>query len=132
MCKLAPALATGNTLVVKPSEITPLSTLKLAELINEAGFPPGTVNIVNGYGPVVGQALSEHPRVDKISFTGSTLVGRKIMEASGKSNLKRVTLELGGKSPTIIFDDADLDQALKWTAVGILCVITIILLGIFD
>lgn len=120
LCKLVPALATGNTVVLKPSEMTPLSALKLAELINEAGFPAGVVNIVNGYGPIVGQALAEHPRIDKVSFTGSTLVGRKIMEASGKSNLKRVTLELGGKSPTIIFDDADLEQVIKWTAAGIL------------
>lgn len=119
--KLTPALATGNTVVLKPSEFTPLSAMKMAEYITEAGFPPGTVNIVNGYGPVVGQALAEHRDVDKISFTGSTLIGRKIMEASGKSNLKRVTLELGGKSPTIIFDDADLEQAIKWTAAGILC-----------
>ena len=120
MCKVVPALATGNAVVLKPSEMTPLSALKIVELITEAGFPPGIVNIVNGYGPVVGQALSEHLKVDKISFTGSTLVGRKIMEAAGKSNLKRVTLELGGKSPAIIFDDADLDQAVKWTALGIL------------
>lgn len=120
--KMVPALATGNTVVLKPSEVTPLSALKIAEYIAEAGFPPGTVNIVNGYGSVVGQALAEHRDVDKISFTGSTFVGRKIMEASGKSNLKRVTLELGGKSPTIIFDDAELEQAIKWTAAGILCV----------
>ena len=120
--KLAPALATGNTVVLKPSEMTPLSTLKLAELISKAGFPAGAVNVVIGHGPVVGQALAEHQQVDKISFTGSTLVGRKIMEASGKSNLKRVTLELGGKSPTIIFDDADLEQAVRWTSYGILYV----------
>lgn len=120
--KIAPALATGNTVILKPSEITPLSALKLAELIAEAGVPAGVVNVVPGRGPVAGQALADHPDVLKVSFTGSTIVGRKIMEASSKSNLKRVTLELGGKSPTIIFDDADLDQAFKWAAGGILYV----------
>jgi len=117
--KIGPALATGNTIVLKPSEITPLTALRLAGLINEAGFPPGVVNIVNGYGPIVGQAISEHPLIEKISFTGSTLTGRKIMKASAESNLKVVTLELGGKSPTIIFDDANLEQAVKWAAAGI-------------
>lgn len=120
--KVTPALATGNTVVLKPSEITPLSALKLAELISEAGIPPGVVNIVPGHGPVAGQALADHPDVRKISFTGSTIVGRKIMKASSESNLKRVTLELGGKSPAIIFDDADLEQAIKWAAMGILYV----------
>lgn len=118
--KLGPALATGNCVVLKPSEVTPLSALLLAELIKEAGFPPGVVNIVPGLGSVAGQTLAEHPDVGKISFTGSTIVGRKIMEASGKSNLKRVTLELGGKTPNIVFNDADLEQAVKWTAMGIL------------
>lgn len=116
IAKVAPALATGNTVVLKPSEITPLSALKLAEFISEAGFPAGVVNVVPGYGHIAGQALAEHLDVGKISFTGSTLVGRKIMEASSKSNLKRVTLELGGKSPTVIFDDADLDKAVTWTS----------------
>lgn len=134
--KIAPALATGNTIVLKPSEITPLTALKLAGLINEAGFPPGVVNIVNGYGMLlcyvltvftegnkghtVGQAISEHPLIEKVAFTGSTLTGRKILRASAESNLKVVTLELGGKSPTIIFDDADIDQAVKWASHGIL------------
>ena len=134
--KIGPALATGNTIVLKPSEITPLSALKLASLINEAGFPPGVVNIVNGYGMLllhvstvfterdkghtVGQAISEHPLIEKVAFTGSTLTGRKILRASAESNLKVVTLELGGKSPTIIFDDADIDQAVKWASHGIL------------
>ncbi|PPR03693.1 hypothetical protein CVT24_007414 [Panaeolus cyanescens] len=117
--KVGPALATGNTIVLKPSELTPLTALKFAELVVEAGFPPGVVNIVNGYGPVAGQAISEHPKITKVAFTGSTLTGRKIMKASAESNLKVVTLELGGKSPTIIFDDADLDQAVKWAAFGI-------------
>ncbi|KAI0042013.1 aldehyde dehydrogenase [Auriscalpium vulgare] len=117
--KLGPALATGNALVLKPSEVTPLTALRMCSLINEAGFPPGTANIVVGYGNTVGQAMSEHMGIDKIAFTGSTLVGRKVMEAAAKSNLKNVTLELGGKSPNIIFDDADLDAAVKWTSHGI-------------
>lgn len=118
--KLGAALATGNCVIVKPSEVTPLATLKFAELIQEAGFPPGVVNIVNGVGSVTGQALAEHPDVDKVSFTGSTMTGRKVMHSSGNSNLKRVTLELGGKTPNIIFDDANIEQAVKWTAMGIL------------
>ncbi|KAG6837020.1 hypothetical protein H0H93_016227 [Arthromyces matolae] len=117
--KFGPALATGNTIVLKPSEITPLTALRLADLVIEAGFPPGVVNIVNGHGPVVGQAISEHPLIDKVAFTGSTLVGRKVLKASSESNLKVVTLELGGKSPSIIFDDADLEQAIKWASQGI-------------
>ncbi|KAK1225522.1 hypothetical protein PQX77_011541 [Marasmius sp. AFHP31] len=117
--KVAPALATGNTIVLKPSEITPFSALKFAGLLNTVGFPPGVVNIVNGYGSTVGHAISHHPQIRKIAFTGSTLTGRKILEASAKSNLKVVTLELGGKSPNIIFDDADLEQAVKWSASGI-------------
>jgi aldehyde dehydrogenase (NAD+) len=117
--KLGPALATGNCIVLKPSEFTPLTALRLCSLINEAGFPPGVVNVVTGYGNTVGQAISEHMRIDKVAFTGSTLVGRKIMEAAAKSNLKNVTLELGGKSPNIIFNDADLDQAVNWASHGI-------------
>lgn len=89
-------------------------------LIQEAGFPPGSVNVLTGYGHTVGAAISAHMEIDKVAFTGSTLVGRKIMEAAAKSNLKAVTLELGGKSPNIIFDDADLDQAVNWAAHGIL------------
>ncbi len=120
--KLGPSLATGNTVVLKPSEMTPLSALRLADLIHEAGFPPGVVNIVNGYGNTVGAAIAEHLKIQKVAFTGSTLTGRKVLKASAETNLKVVTLELGGKSPTIIFDDADLDQALKWASVGILYV----------
>ncbi|KAN0019102.1 hypothetical protein ACTFIU_002304 [Dictyostelium citrinum] len=107
--KLGPALAAGCTVVAKPSEFTPLTALYLCELIKEAGFPPGVINIVNGYGDVVGDALSHHMDIDKISFTGSTRVGRLIMEAAAKSNLKPVTLELGGKSPNIIFGDCDVE-----------------------
>ncbi|KAJ3569323.1 hypothetical protein NP233_g5124 [Leucocoprinus birnbaumii] len=117
--KLAPAIATGNTVILKPSELTPLTTLFIADLFNEAGFPPGVLNLVNGYGHTVGSALSLHPNVDKISFTGSTLTGRNILKAAAESNLKSVTLELGGKSPTIVFNDAVLDQAIKWAAHGI-------------
>ncbi|KAF9016045.1 aldehyde dehydrogenase [Hymenopellis radicata] len=117
--KIGPALATGNTVVLKPSEVTPLTAQKLAANIIEAGFPPGVVNIVNGYGATVGQAIAEDPIIEKVAFTGSTATGRRIQEASAKSNLKAVTLELGGKSPNIIFDDADLEQAVKWTARGI-------------
>lgn len=107
--KIASALAAGCTMVMKPTELTPLSTLRLAELCLEAGLPEGALNIVNGYGHEAGEALARHADVDKITFTGSTVVGKKIVE-SALGNMKRVTLELGGKSPSIIFDDADLDQ----------------------
>jgi len=113
--KMGPALAAGNTVVLKPSEITPLSTLKIAELMAEVGFPPGVVNIVPGYGGTAGQRLAEHPRVGKIAFTGSTATGRRIVEAS-KGNLKRVQLELGGKGANIIFEDANLDAAVNGSA----------------
>jgi len=117
--KIGPALATGNTIVLKPSEFTPLTALKMCSLIKEAGFPPGVVNVLVGYGQTVGEAISGHMDIQKVAFTGSTLVGRKVMTAAANSNLKNVTLELGGKSPNIIFDDADLDQAVNWTAHGI-------------
>ncbi|CEP12218.1 hypothetical protein [Parasitella parasitica] len=117
--KLGPALATGNTVVVKTSEMTPLSALKVCELVVEAGFPPGVINIITGYGAIAGDALARHQKVAKIAFTGSTAVGRHIMKAASESNLKKVTLELGGKSPNIIFDDADLDQAVRWAHKGI-------------
>jgi len=111
--KLAPALATGNTVILKPAEQTPLTALRVGELILEAGFPPGVVNILPGYGPTAGAAIARNPEIDKVAFTGSTEVGHLIMEASAKSNLKRVTLELGGKSPNIVFADADLDKAVE-------------------
>ncbi|CAL1265890.1 unnamed protein product [Larinioides sclopetarius] len=117
--KLAPALAAGNTIVLKPAEQTPLTALYVGELIKEAGFPPGVVNIVPGFGPTAGGALASHKGVDKIAFTGSTEVGQIVMEAAAKSNLKRVTLELGGKSPNIIFKDADLDNAIQSSHVGL-------------
>jgi len=117
--KVGPALATGNTIVMKPSEFTPLTAIRMCALMQEAGFPPGVLNLVTGYGPTAGAAISSHMKIEKVAFTGSTLVGRKVMEAAAKSNLKTVTLELGGKSPNIIFDDADLDQAVNWAAHGI-------------
>ncbi|MCC6125273.1 MAG: aldehyde dehydrogenase family protein [Pirellulales bacterium] len=114
--KLGPALAAGCTVVLKPAEQTPLSALRLGELIEEAGFPEGVVNIVTGLGETAGAALAAHPDVDKIAFTGSTEVGRLIVEAAGKSNLKKVTLELGGKSPNIVLADADLSAAIPGAA----------------
>ena len=117
--KLGPALACGNTVVLKPAEQTPLGALFLATLTKEAGFPPGVVNIVNGYGKSAGSRLSEHPNVDKIAFTGSTITGRNIMKAAA-NNLKNITLETGGKSPLLVFDDCDLDQAVKWSHMGIM------------
>src|SRR6476661_4160454 len=108
--KLGPALATGNTIVLKPAELTPLSAMRLAELILEAGIPEGVVNVVVGPGRVVGQRLVEHPDVAKIGFTGSTEVGRGVMEGAA-GPIKRVTLELGGKSANVVFADADIEQA---------------------
>ncbi|XP_072939206.1 aldehyde dehydrogenase X, mitochondrial-like [Epargyreus clarus] len=109
--KIAPALAAGCTIVLKPAEQTPLTALAMAALIKEAGFPPGVVNVIPGYGPTAGAALTNHPKVDKVAFTGSTEVGRIIMSAAAAVNLKRVTLELGGKSPLVIFNDADVEKA---------------------
>ncbi len=115
--RLAPALAYGNAVVLKPAEQTPLSALRLGELMLEAGLPEGVVNIVPGFGPTAGAALAAHAGVDKITFTGSTEVGREIIKAS-VGNLKRVTLELGGKSPNIVFADADLEAAAKGMFMG--------------
>lgn len=111
--KLAPALASGNCTILKPAEQTPLSALRLGELVLEAGFPAGTVNVLTGPGRPTGAALVEHMGVDKVAFTGSTAVGRQIMAAAAGSNLKRVSLELGGKSPNVIFADADVERAIK-------------------
>jgi len=116
--KLAPALAAGCTCVLKPAEETPLTAIVLTQLLHELGLPPGVVNTVTGIGVEAGAALADHHRVDKISFTGSTEVGRQIVEAS-KGNLKKVSLELGGKSPVIVLDDADLDLAIPGAAAGI-------------
>ena len=111
--KLGPALATGNTIVMKPAEQTPLTALRVGELIVEAGFPEGVVNILPGYGPTAGAAIANHMDVDKVAFTGSTEVGHLIMKAAADTNLKRVTLELGGKSPNIVFADANMDEAIE-------------------
>jgi aldehyde dehydrogenase (NAD+) len=118
MWKIAPALACGCTVVLKPAEITPLSALKLGELALEAGFPPGVLNVVPGFGKTAGAALVEHPDVDKVTFTGSPAVGRQILRGAA-GNLKRVTLELGGKSANIICADADLDAAARAAASAI-------------
>ena len=126
--KIGPAVACGNTVVLKTAEQTPLGGLVAATLIKEAGFPPGVVNVISGFGKVAGAALSSHMDVDKIAFTGSTVVGRTILKAAASSNLKKVTLELGGKSPNIIFNDADLEQAVNWASHGILYVIQTLLL----
>jgi phenylacetaldehyde dehydrogenase len=116
--KLGPALATGCTVVLKPAEQTPLSALRLGELITEAGFPDGVVNIVPGYGETAGAALASHPDVDKVAFTGSTEVGKLIVHAAA-GNLKKVSLELGGKSPNVVFKDADIDGAIAGAASAI-------------
>ncbi len=116
--KMGPALAAGNVVVLKPAEITPLSTLRVGELMMEVGFPPGVVNLVPGYGNTAGQRLAEHPGVNKISFTGSTATGRRIVQASA-GNLKRVQLELGGKGANIVFSDAFLPAAINGSAFGI-------------
>lgn len=117
--KIGPAIATGNVVVLKTAEQTPLSALVAAELITKAKFPPGVINIISGFGRIAGAALSTHLDVDKVAFTGSTLVGRTILKAAADSNLKKVTLELGGKSPNIIFNDADIDKAIEWANMGI-------------
>jgi len=116
--KMGPALAGGNTVVFKPAELTPLTALRIAELIAEVGFPPGVVNVVPGSGAVAGAHLAAHPGVQKISFTGSTAVGRSIVEASA-GNLKRIQLELGGKGANIVFDDADLGAAIAGSAFAV-------------
>lgn len=115
--KIGPALVAGNTLVVKPAETTPLTDLRVIELMTQAGLPPGVLNCVTGQGSVVGQALIEHPLVAKIGFTGSTEVGRQVMASAAKT-IKRVTLELGGSDPLIVCDDADIDQAVSAASVG--------------
>jgi len=115
--KLAPALVTGNTIVVKPAPTTPLTTLRVSEIMGQAGLPPGTFNVVTGDGPDVGQALISHPDVRKVGFTGSTNTGKKVMAAAAEG-IKRVTLELGGSDPMIVCDDADIDSAVSAASVG--------------
>ena len=116
--KMGPALAAGNCVVLKPAELTPLSTLRIAELMREVGFPPGVVNIVPGYGPIAGQRLADHPDIHKLAFTGSTAVGRRIVESSA-GNLKKLQLELGGKGANIVFEDADIRAAVGGSAFAI-------------
>lgn len=117
--KLGPALACGNTVVIKAAEQTPLSILYFANLVVEAGFPPGVVNIINGYGRDAGAALVQHPDVNKVAFTGSTTTGKQIMRMASDT-MKNITLETGGKSPLVIFDDALLPNAIKWAHYGIM------------
>ncbi|MGE5715681.1 MAG: aldehyde dehydrogenase family protein, partial [Acidobacteriota bacterium] len=112
MWKIAPALALGNTVVLKPASVTPLTCLMFADLLREAGLPPGAFNVVTGPGPVVGAAMAEHPQIDKISFTGETETGKSILRAAA-GTVKRVSMELGGKSPNVVFADADLDAAAR-------------------
>ena len=117
--KIGPALATGNTVVLKTAEQTPLSGLYAATLCEKAGIPAGVVNILSGFGKTAGAAIASHMDIDKVAFTGSTVTGRTILQAASKSNLKKVTLELGGKSPNIVFNDANLDDAISWVNFGI-------------
>lgn len=117
--KLGPALACGNTVVMKSAEQTPLSILYFANLVKEAGFPPGVINFLNGHGKDAGAAIASHMDVDKVAFTGSTTTGKQIMKMASV-NMKNITLETGGKSPLLVFEDADLDQAVKWSHAGIM------------
>ncbi|WVF72485.1 hypothetical protein IAT40_007300 [Kwoniella sp. CBS 6097] len=117
--KVGPALAAGCTVVMKPSELTPLTALVMCDLAKEAGIPAGVINTVPGLGATTGDAISRHPDINKIAFTGSVLTGRRISVAAAESNLKKVTLELGGKSPSLIFDSADVEEAASWIAMGI-------------
>ncbi|XP_050218363.1 aldehyde dehydrogenase family 2 member C4-like [Mercurialis annua] len=118
--KVAPSLAAGCTMIVKPAEQTPLSALFYSHLAKQAGIPDGVINVITGFGPTAGAAIASHMDIDKVSFTGSTEVGRKVMQAAATSNLKQVSLELGGKSPLLIFDDADIDVAADLALLGIL------------
>ena len=117
--KIGPAIATGNTVVLKTAEQTPLSGLYAAKLTEEAGIPAGVINIISGFGKTAGAAIATHMDIDKVAFTGSTVVGRTILQAAAKSNLKKVTLELGGKSPNIVFNDANIEDAISWVNFGI-------------
>ena len=117
--KWGPALASGCTIVLKPAEQTPLTALRVAQLAQEAGFPDGVINVIPGFGPTAGAAISEHMDIDKVAFTGEHLTGQIIMQAAAKSNLKRVSLELGGKSPNVVFADADLDAAVEGAYFGL-------------
>lgn len=117
--KVGPALAAGCCVIMKPSELTPLTALMLCDLAKEAGIPAGVINTLPGLGATTGDAISRHMDIDKIAFTGSVVTGRRISIAAAESNLKKVTLELGGKSPMLVFDSADVEEAATWTAMGI-------------
>jgi aldehyde dehydrogenase (NAD+) len=117
--KIGPAIATGNTVIMKTAEQTPLSGLYACTLVEKAGIPAGVINVLSGFGKTAGAAIASHMDIDKVAFTGSTVVGRTILQASAKSNLKKVTLELGGKSPNIVFNDANLEDAISWVNFGI-------------
>jgi aldehyde dehydrogenase (NAD+) len=117
--KWGPALATGNTVILKPAEQTPLTALRVAALAQEAGIPDGVINVIPGFGPTAGAAISSHKDIDKVAFTGEYTTGQLVMEAAAKSNLKRVSLELGGKSPNVVFADADLDAAVEGSWFGL-------------
>jgi len=117
--KIGPAIACGNVVIIKTAEQTPLGGLVAAKLVKEAGFPPGVINVLSGFGKTAGAAIASHMDIDKVAFTGSTVTGRTILKASAGSNLKKVTLELGGKSPNIVFNDADIDNAISWVNFGI-------------
>src|SRR5215207_4326412 len=117
--KWAPALAAGCTVVLKPAEQTPLTALRVAALAQEVGFPDGVINVVPGFGPTAGAAITSHMDVDKVAFTGEGSTGQIIMEAAARSNMKRVSLELGGKSPNVVFADADLDAAVEGAYFGL-------------
>lgn len=119
--KVAPALAAGNVLLLKPAESTPLTAVRLGELLIEAGLPAGVLNILNGFGSTAGSAIANHPGIDKVAFTGSTVTGKRILQASA-GNLKHVTLELGGKSPNIVFEDADLEAAVAASLIGFVAI----------
>lgn len=117
--KIAPALAAGCTIVIKPSELTPLTALYIAKLATEAGLPSGVFNVLPGCGPITGNAIASHMDIQRVAFTGSTATGRRIAIAAAQSNLKGVGLELGGKSPSIVFPTANVEQAAAWTCLGI-------------
>lgn len=117
--KVGPALAAGCCVIMKPSELTPLTALMLCDLAKEAGIPAGVINTIPGLGATTGDAMSRHMDIDKIAFTGSVVTGRRISTAAAESNLKKVSLELGGKSPMLVFDSADIEEAATWTALGI-------------
>lgn len=121
--KMAACIAAGNCVVLKPAQVCPLTALKFAELTVKAGFPAGVINILPGTGSVTGQAIADHPLVRKLGFTGSTPIGKTIMTSCAQSNIKKCSLELGGKSPLVIFADCDLDKAIKYVSFGFIVIV---------